>query len=275
MAETLSEAHSALTTHWPEYLMEAAELGLFMVSACIFVALFEYPESAAHAAIGDPVVRRILIGVAMGLTAIAIIYSPMGKRSGAHFNPAVTLTFYRLGKIAGWDALFYVLAQFGGAVLGIWISIFLLGHMVIADPSVNYVATVPGEAGIGIAFAAEATMSFIMMTVILQVSNRREINRYTALFAGFLVALFIAIEAPLSGMSMNPARTFGSAFPANLWTSFWIYFLAPPIGMLAAAEVYLRLQRQAPVLCCKLHHENDARCIFHCSYHDEIGTDSK
>jgi aquaporin Z len=275
MAETVAQAHSALTAHWPEYLMEAAELGLFMLSACFFVALLEYPGSALHLALADPSIRRILIGIAMGLTAIAIVHSPMGKRSGAHFNPAVTLTFYRLGKIVGWDALFYVLAQFVGAVLGVWISVLLLGDIVIAAPSVNYVATVPGEAGIGIAFAAEVTMSFIMMTVILQVSNRRDINRYTALFAGLLVALFIAIEAPLSGMSMNPARTFGSAFPANVWTSLWIYFLAPPIGMLAAAEVYLRLKSQAPVLCCKLHHENDARCIFHCRYHDELGMGSK
>ena len=263
-----SKARAALASHWPEYLMEAAELGLFMVSACLFVALFEYPGSVLHQAIADPIVRRILIGISMGLTAIAIVYSPMGQRSGAHFNPAVTVTFYRLGKIAGWDAVFYIIAQFIGAVMGVWVSVVILGMTIVADPNVNYVVTVPGNSGTGLAFTAEISMSFIMMSTILHVSNRRDLNRYTALFAGLLVATFIAVEAPLSGMSMNPARTFGSALPANLWTSLWIYFLAPPIGMFAAAETYLRLCSKTPIFCCKLHHENDARCIFHCTYHD-------
>lgn len=265
----MADARAALANHWPEYLMEAAELGLFMISACLFVALLEYPGSPVHQAIDDPVVRRVFIGIAMGLTATAIVYSPFGQRSGAHFNPAVTFTFYRLGKIAGWDAIAYIVAQFVGAVLGVWLSIALLGRMVVSDPNVYYVVTVPGRWGVGWAFVAEIVMSFIMMSVILSVSNRRNLNRYTALFAGFLVASFIAVEAPFSGMSMNPARTFGSALPANLWTALWIYFLAPPIGMLIAAEIHLRLRSKAAILCCKLHHDNDTRCIFACTYHDD------
>jgi aquaporin Z len=252
--------------HWPEYLMEAAELGLFMISACIVVALVEHPASPARQALDDPLLRRFLVGVAMGLTAIAIIYSPLGKRSGAHFNPAVTLTFLRLGKIAPWDAFFYVLAQFAGAVAGVLLAGLLLGQMVLADPSVNYVATIPGKDGAAVAFAAEAVMSFALMLVVLGVSNRRSLNRYTALFAGALVAAFITLEAPLSGMSMNPARSFGSALPGEIWDALWIYFTAPPLGMLLAAEVYLRTRGAGAVLCCKLHHENDQRCIFHCRY---------
>ena len=89
-----------LRRHWPEYLMEAAELGLFMISAGVFVSLLEHPASPVRQAIADPVLRRVLIGLAMGLTAISIVYSPLGQRSGAHFNPAVTLTFFRLGKVA-------------------------------------------------------------------------------------------------------------------------------------------------------------------------------
>ena len=99
-------ATEALRAHWPEYLMEAAALGLFMVSACVFGVLLE--DIAAPA-------NRVLAGIAMGLTAVAIISSPWGQRSGAHMNPAVTLTFLSLGKIAPWDALFYAIAQFAGA----------------------------------------------------------------------------------------------------------------------------------------------------------------
>src|ERR1700756_1175643 len=98
----------ALQLHWPEYVMEAAELGFFMVSACLFGALYENPSSVVRQAIASPLLRRILMGLSMGLTAIAIIYSPWGKQSGAHINPSVTLTFLRLGKIKRWDALFYM-----------------------------------------------------------------------------------------------------------------------------------------------------------------------
>src|SRR4051794_10239121 len=97
----------ALHRHWPEYLMEAAGLGLFMVSAGLFGTLLGHPESPAVRAITDPLPRRVLMGLAMGLTAVGIIYSPWGKQSGAHLNPATTLMFWRLGKVAGWDAVFY------------------------------------------------------------------------------------------------------------------------------------------------------------------------
>ena len=89
----------ALRQHWPEYLMEGAELGLFMISACAFTVLLYHPGSAVAQNIHNEIVRRMLMGVAMGSTAIAIIFSPLGKRSGGHFNPSVTLTFFRLGKI--------------------------------------------------------------------------------------------------------------------------------------------------------------------------------
>ena len=104
----------ALFQHWPEYLMEAALLGGFMLSACMFATLLEHPRSRGRRAISSAFVRRALMGAAMGLTAVALIYSPWGQQSGAHMNPATTLTFFRLGKTAGWDAAFYIAAQFVG-----------------------------------------------------------------------------------------------------------------------------------------------------------------
>lgn len=255
----------ALRHHWPEYLMEGTELGLFMLSACLFVALLEYPASPVHPLLPNATLRRILIGIAMGATAIGIIYSPIGQRSGAHFNPAVTLMFWRLGKIESWDAFFYSVSHFIGGTIGVLLSALFLGT-IIADPTVNYVVTTPGPDGMRLAFVAEALISFIQMSLVLHVSNTKQLARFTGVFAGIMVATYIGVEAPYSGMSMNPARTFASAFPAQLWTAWWIYFTAPPLGMLLAAELYLRQHSIHKVFCAKLHHHNDKRCIFRCKY---------
>jgi len=157
-----------LKRHWPEYLMEAAGLGIFMISACVFVVIVEHPASPVRQAISDPPLRRMLIGLAMGLTAIGIIYSPWGKQSGAHINPSVTLSFLRLGKVKVWDALFYTIAQFAGAIAGVLAAGMALGAS-IAHPSVNYATTVPGSSGLGVAFLAELVISFGLMLVVLAV----------------------------------------------------------------------------------------------------------
>jgi aquaporin Z len=268
-AKTPSMARS-LRRHWPEYLMEAALLGLFMVSAACFAALIHHPDLPVRRAIESPLLRRALMGAAMGLTALALVFSPWGQRSGAHFNPSITLTYLRLGKIESRDALFYVLFQFAGGLAGILIAAAILGEL-IAHPAVNHVATLPGEAGIAAAFVAEAAISFILMSAILSVSNTARLARFTPFFAAALVATFITVEDPFSGMSMNPARSFAPAAAANLWTSLWIYFTAPPLGMLLAAEVYVRARGVRSVICAKLHHENGKRCIFRCGYAPPAG----
>jgi aquaporin Z len=231
---------AALRAHWPEYLMEAFGLGLFMVSACAFGALLEHPASFVRQQVTDPALRRVLMGLAMGLTAVANVYSPWGKQSGAHLNPSFTLAFLRLGRVKRWDAAFYVASQFAGAAAGVAAASTLIGRF-LSHPSVNYVATTPGAEGVAAAFAAEVIISFILASVVLTVSNTRRIARLTGLFAGGLVAVYISVEAPLSGMSMNPARTLGSALSAQVWTALWVYFTAPPLGMLAAAEANARL----------------------------------
>jgi aquaporin Z len=257
----------ALEQHWPEYLAEALGLGLFMLSACVFGTLLGHPASPAARAIPDGLPRRLLMGLAMGLTAVALIYSPWGRRSGAHLNPATTLTFWRLGKVAGPDAAWYVLAQALGGIAGVLAAALFIGPA-LTVPSVHYVATMPGPGGVKPAFLAEAVITFVLMTVVLRVSNTARLAAYTGIFAGALVATYIAIESPVSGMSMNPARSLASAVPAGSWEALWIYFVAPPIGMLLAAELYVRRHGLARVFCAKLHHDTQSRCIFRCRFAD-------
>jgi len=217
----------ALERHWPEYLIEAALLGAFMVAACALGVLLEYPESSVHLGMPDPLLRRALFGIGMGLTAIALIYSRWGKRSGAHMNPSVTLAFLSLGRVKGPDAAFYFTTQ-------------------------------PGDRGPAVAFLAELAISFVLMAVVLAVSASRH-ARLTGLCAGALIFVYIAFEAPLSGMSLNPARSFGSALAAGDPTALWIYFLAPPLGMLLAAAMF---KRPGVAGCAKLDHSPDVPCIF-------------
>ncbi len=255
----------ATLAHWREYLAEAVGLGLFMVAACAFGAALGHPDSPIVRALPDPFVRRALMGVAMGLTAIALIRSPWGQRSGAHLNPATTLAFWRLGKVETRDAVAYAIAQMLGGLAGVGVATAALGRLV-GHPDVNYVATTPGPAGVAAAFAAEVLITFLLLTVVLRVSNTPGLERHTPLFVGALVALYITVEAPISGMSMNPARSLASAIPAGAWDVLWIYFLAPPIGMLLAAEAHVRRRGSASVYCAKLHHDNPRPCIFRCRY---------
>jgi aquaporin Z len=253
-----------LREHWPEYLIEAWALGTFMVAAGLTATLLGSPASSVSRALPDPMLRNVLAGIAMGLTAIALIHSPWGKRSGAHMNPAVTLTFLRLGKVRFWDALFFILAQIAGGMLGVLLIGAVLGSA-FKEPPVSYAATLPGPAGPRVAFVAELVISCGLMLTILLLSASVRLARFTGLAAGCLVALYISFEAPLSGMSMNPARTFASAAPAMRWEHFWIYVTAPVIGMLSAGQLFLTLRGVRRLACAKLLHPANVRCI-HCGY---------
>ena len=254
-------AADSLRLHWPEYLMEGGEAAIYLFSACAVATFLWHPASPVQRYLPSDAVRRMLMGLAMGATIVAIVLSPWGKQSGAHFNPAMTFSFYRLGKVTPWDALFYCIAQLSGALAGVALASLLL-RGAPAHHAVRYAATMPGIYGDGIAFAAELVISFLLMSAILWASNHRVLAPYTHYFAAILTAVYIAFESPLSGMSTNPARTFGPAAYARYWHALWIYFVGPPLGMLAAAQAFLWVREGRGPHCAKLHHDNDKRCIF-------------
>jgi aquaporin Z len=251
-----------LLAHWPMYLVEACCLGLFMVSAAGWAVALQHPQSPLAGWLMPGLAQRVPMGLAMGLTAAALIYSPLGRQSGAHMNPAVTLAFYRLGRIHTVDAAAYVAAQFAGGIAGIGTAAVLFRGLP-AHPAVNYVATIPGPAGIAAAFAGEIAISALLMLAVLTLSSSPRFAPFSGAAAAVLVAIFITIEAPLSGMSMNPARTLGSSVFAHS-PHLWIYFTAPPLGMLATADLVARLG--PGIRCAKLHHPQTGPCHFRCGY---------
>jgi aquaporin Z len=244
--------------------MEGAELAVFMLAACLCTALLFYPASPAIPLLPDATLRRFILGLGMGGTAVGIILCPWGKRSGAHFNPSITLSYLLLGKIHRVDATGYILGQFAGGLAGVIASALLLGHTVIASTSVNYVVTVPGIGGWPAAFVAELFMSAVLMSVVLHLSNHPRLAVLTPYIVGALISLYVLLFAPVSGFSLNPARTLGSAIPAHTYTALWIYFTAPLLGMFSSALLYRHSFGPSRIHCAKLRHDPRFPCPFFC-----------
>jgi aquaporin Z len=246
------------------YAMDGALLGLFMISACVSVVAVEHPASPIRALIGSDLARRALVGLAMGITAVTLIYSRWGKRSGAFLNPALILCLLRLGKLEPRAALGYIVAQFLGASLGVAACSWSF-HAWLSHPAVNYLLTEPGAAGAAVAWLGELGIGFLMLSTVMTVNRAPRWAPYSGGFAAALVALFITFEAPLSGMSLNPARSFASAVVAGSFRFFWIYLSAPTLGMLLGVELQRRLEARHARLCGKLNHSETVACFVRCN----------
>ena len=258
-----------LESHLREYLFEALGTLILVFSACLGRVVLWYPElPIAHWVTSLPFIQRLLMGGWMALTIVFVVYCHLGKSSGAHYNPAVTLTFLRLGKVHLRDAGFYIGFQFLGAIVGVLLASLVASGGLNHD-SVNYAVTQPGEFGAIAALAGEVAIAFATMSVILFATNHARVRQFTGLFVAVLVAVYLTIESPFSGSSMNPARSFATAAVGNIWNGLWVYFLAPAVGMLAAAELFLALRGKDAIRCAKLYHTSDVRCIFKCGYQTE------
>lgn len=255
----------AIHAHWKEYLMESSELGAFMLSTCIFGTLIYSKQSPFNSLALSPVFESTVMGIAMAATAFLIIRSPFGRRSGAHFNPAVTLTFFWLGRMHRWDAAFYVAAQFGGAVAGVLVARWIVG-LPLSAPPVQYMVTLPGNHGSAVAFVVEFLLSVLLMFTVLYTSNHRLFTRLTPVFVALLTVLYFAFSSSISGFSVNPARSFSSALFAWMWFGIWIYFSAPCLGMLTAAAIYIKWRGTNRVYCAKVFHDTRSTCLFNCHF---------
>jgi aquaporin Z len=221
-------------------------------------------SSPISTSLGDPTLRRLVTGTVFVATAVAVAYSPLGRRSGGHLNPSVTIGFSALGQLHWWGAALYVSYQVTGAVIGTGAVLALWGK---AARSVHLGATLPGHRGPLAAFCAEAAGTFLLVFLIFHCVDRPRVMRFTPIAAGLLVVIVVVIEAPLSSTSLNPARSLGPAIVGNTFTALWIYLLATPLGALLAALVFSRTRGSVP--CAKLVHTGDEACSFrHCAYRE-------
>jgi aquaporin Z len=260
---------TVLPRNWREYGVEAAGAGIILMAACFLATMLGHPASPIAPHVAPAWVRRALMGGGMGLTIYALAHSAWGRRSGAHFNPAVTLAFFRLGRVAPADAVGYVAAQFVGATGGILIAVSVLG-LLVGGERVDYVVTVPGAAGVAAAFAAELVLSFLLMTAILTALSSDRFAAHAGALAASLVAVFITLASPLSGVSMNPARTFASDLAAAEFTALWVYLVAPSLAMTVAAERHRRHAQPTEDACAKLVHDAALPCIFCAFRHGQL-----
>jgi len=238
----VTQLKAAFLKNWKHYFQEALGLAIFMISACFFSAMLFSEKSSWYHTIHSGMIRNILMGVAMGATALLIFYSPWTSPSGAQINPAVTITFLRVDKMCRYDALFFIIFQIIGGTIAVYFMQLLMGSILTAAP-VNSAVTVPGKTGIWGTLITELIIAFTTMSMVLFTSNHNKLKKYTRVFAGCLVCTWVIVAGPVSGFGMNPARSFASALPAGIWTAFWIYLIIPFAGMLLAAEFYLFVER--------------------------------
>lgn len=205
--------------------------------------------------------RRLITGFLFGTTGALIALSPLGKESGAHINPVVTLGFWLMGKLRAGNALGYVLAQLMGAVLGA-VPLLAWGTM---GRSISYGATFPGVTyGIGWAFLGETAATFALIFGLLFFLQHRYLRNYTPALFPFLYSFLVYVEANVSGTSTNPARSFGPAVISGDWHAWWIYWLGPVLGTLLGVAAYCVVGRDwSMISVAKLHHfEHDRYGVF-------------
>jgi aquaporin Z len=246
---------------WTPLLAELAGTALLVLAGLSVVILDFGRGSPIVTLVPDAGARRLVTGFLFGATGALIALSPLGKASGAHINPVVSLGFWLMGKVRGRLALGYALAQLAGAVLGA-LPLLAWGAM---GRSVDFGATVPGDAfGAGWALAGEAVTTFALVAGLFLFVGHRALRPFTPALFPPLYAVMVFLEAPVSGTSTNPARTLGPAVVAGVWHGWWVYWAGPLAGALAAVALFrLTWLRRLEIEVAKLYHfEHDPHGIF-------------
>jgi aquaporin Z len=246
---------------WTLFASEFIGTALLVLIGLSFVILDFGKGSFVLRLIPDAGIRRLITGFLFGSTGGLIAISWIGKESGAHINPAVTLSFFTQKKITFTHALGYIFAQLAGSIAGalpllLWET---------AGSSVYYGATFPGKGYTALtALSGEFLTTFAMVLLLFIFIGNKKLRNFTPLIFPVLYAIMVYAEAPISGTSTNPARTLGPAVISGYWSAWWIYWIGPAAGALAAVAVYnLRLFKKFEIEVAKLYHfELDRHGVF-------------
>jgi aquaporin Z len=246
------------TLHWREYLAEFVGTALLLFLGLSIVILVFGEGSPAAQIIPSIKVRQVITGFLFGCVGASIAVSPIGKISGAHINPAVTLAFRFMGKLNVRTTLAYIIVQLAGAVIGSAPLVFW-GSL---GKSIAFGATLPGQGyGTATVLMGEVVTTFALIVALCLFIGFRRIRPYTPLMIPVLYAVMVPLEASISGTSTNPARTFGPAIISGQWQGWWIYWVGPLLGMLAGILSCSFLAKRIEVA--KLYHfESDKRRFF-------------
>jgi aquaporin Z len=216
---------------WRSFLFELIGTALLLLGGLSVVILVFGTGSPVAGIVPSVKLRQMMTGFLFGCCGAAIALSSVGKVSGAHINPAVTLGFWLMRRIDSRVALGYVLAQLAGAILG---SLPLLGWGSMGR-SVSFGATVPGDGyTMGDALVGEAVTTYALIVVLCVFLGFRSLRLFTPFTMPILYSIMVPLEASISGTSTNPARTIGPAMVSGSWQGWWVYWLGPFIGTFLA-----------------------------------------
>ena len=230
---------------------------LVLVGLSIVILMFGVGSPGAHT-IPSEALRRLMTGFLFGSTGALIALSPVGRESGAHINPAVTLGFWMMGKLESRVAMGYVLAQLAGATIGA-LPLLLWGSM---GRSVAFGATLPGAGhAAAVVLMGEVITTFLLIAGLCIFLGFRRLRPFCPALFPFLYAIMVYVESPLSGTSTNPARSLGPAIISGQWQGWWTYWLGPLLGVVVGIVVFSFLAKRIEVA--KVYHfESDRRRLF-------------
>jgi aquaporin Z len=246
---------------WSLFFAEFVGTALLIAVGVSIVILDFGKGSPVAALVPDPGLRRLMTGFLFGMTGASIAVSPLGKTSGAHINPVVTLGFWLKGKMSTPHALGYVVAQLAGGIAGA-LPLLAWGGM---GASIEFGATSPGS---GYSFLqatlGEVITTFGLIAGLFLFLGHTRLRSYTPLLFPFLYAVMVYLEAPLSGTSTNPARSVGPSVVAGEWRGWWVYWVGPLLGtILALAIGQFRWLRRFEIEVAKIYHfEHDPHGVF-------------
>ena len=222
--------------HWPEYGSELLGTA-FLVFIALSAVTFNFGSGSPLAAVlPNSSVRRLITGLMLAGSGPLMAISPLGKLSGAHLNPAVSLAFWLQGKMHQHDLVGYIASQFLGAALGAGLVVLIWRERAA---SVQNGVTVPGVGyPIWSVFLLEMGCTCLLVLAIFLFVSSHRLMRWTPLMTWMLVALIYWQAAPISGSSLNPARSFGPALVSWFWRDQWVYWVGPLIGGALAGALY-------------------------------------